>query len=915
MRSYYFLWLIIILVFVAHQMNAQNLNDMGFSQLQRTGLELYEQGKYAQALPYFEHGIEKGLSEYGKEDSHYAVALNNLGLWYWAVGNYAKAEELYLEAMEIDAKTIGKMHPDYALNTNNLAKLYMDMGDYSKAEPLCIETLKIQANSKSRQSEYAISIDNLAGLYKTMGNYSKAIALYKQAIAILETAVGKEHKDYARVLNNFGSLYLVRGDYDRAEPLLTQAKDIRATVLGKKHLSYATSLDNLATLYLAKAKEKNVSPIAIKMSFSMAEKWYLESRDIRANAVGKLHTSYATSLIHLAKLYQDLKEYAKAEPLFLEILNIRANVMGKTHPLYTASLWDLAQLYHEMGNDNSAEPLYLESINNTVQQFNRYFPSLSEKEKQNFYLTTQLRFVNFEMFCIQRQVKNPAILASLFNVKLVTKGLLFNASNKMRQRILSSKNATLIAQFNQWQSKKDFLSKVYQMTLAQKERSGLNEKVLEEEANRLEKELSLRSSLFTRANDNTLLKWEDVRQKLKSKEVAIEMIRTFEKNGETFRIIYVALIVTNQTVKYPDIVVLSNGQELDEKYSKFYRNAVKQKIRDERSYDQYWKPLTKHLNGVKKVYFSADGVYHQINLNSLLNPATGGYVIDEVDVEVVSSTKELLAGARSTSTAVKEVTLFGFPNYNDEKAAIADSSRGLSNVSAEIGELKMDSSQRFFNGEKINELPGTKVEVETIGALLKTKKIGKRMYVYNDATETQVKKLNNPQVLHIATHGFFLADLPTSKGSEFAGIEAKKIRQNPLLRSGLLFAGVKNSFDKTKRINGEEDGILTAYEAMSLDLEHTDLVVMSACETGLGVTSNGEGVYGLQRAFQVAGAKSVLMSLWTVSDEATQQLMTAFYQNWLEGKTKREAFRIAQLTLRTKFPEPYYWGAFVLIGE
>ena len=190
-------------------------------------------------------------------------------------------------------------------------------------------------------------------------------------------------------------------------------------------------------------------------------------------------------------------------------------------------------------------------------------------------------------------------------------------------------------------------------------------------------------------------------------------------------------------------------------------------------------------------------------------------------------------------------------------------------------------------------------------------------YLFDDATETEIKKLNNPQVLHIATHGFFLANLPTPKENErgFAGMESKKVAENPLLRSGLLFAGAKHAFAEVQKKDNEEDGVLTAYEAMSLDLDQTDIVVMSACETGLGVSSNGEGVYGLQRAFQVAGAKSVLMSLWTVADNSTQELMVLFYENWLSGKTPREAFKQAQLSLRKKYPQPYHWGAFVLVGN
>jgi CHAT domain-containing protein len=312
-------------------------------------------------------------------------------------------------------------------------------------------------------------------------------------------------------------------------------------------------------------------------------------------------------------------------------------------------------------------------------------------------------------------------------------------------------------------------------------------------------------------------------------------------------------------------------------------------------------------------------VYNQINLNTLYNPATGKYVMDEIEVQMVTSTKDLVTNTKATRKGIKDASLFGYPNYNISKTNATDSSRSLSYAPAKTAEIKSDSAQRFFNGDNINELPGTKVEIETIEALLKKKNISLHEYLFNEATESEIKKLNNPQVLHIATHGFFLSDLPTPKENErgFAGMEAKKFVENPLLRSGLLFAGVKNAFTKSDNTTTKEgeDGILTSYEAMSLDLDQTDLVVMSACETGLGVTANGEGVYGLQRAFQVAGAKSVLMSLWTVSDDATQKLMTLFYENWLGGKTPREAFRMAQLSLREKYPQPYYWGAFVLVGN
>jgi CHAT domain-containing protein len=327
--------------------------------------------------------------------------------------------------------------------------------------------------------------------------------------------------------------------------------------------------------------------------------------------------------------------------------------------------------------------------------------------------------------------------------------------------------------------------------------------------------------------------------------------------------------------------------------------------------------LAEKLNGIRKIYFSPDGVYNQLNLNTLSNTATSQYLIDEVEIQLVTTTKDLITKTPGSVVKIKDAALFGFPNYGQVPSGVhADSLQSTSSPSVDMQTITQDSVQRFFDGKKIAELPGTKTEIETIQALLQKQEVNLQTYLYNEATEQKLKGLVNPALLHIATHGFFLADVKDDQAESrnFAGMESGRIKSNPLLRSGLVFAGAQQILTGASAPEGE-DGILTAYEGMNLDLDKTEMVVMSACETGLGVSSNGEGVYGLQRAFQVAGAKSVLMSLWTVSDEATQKLMTAFYQNWMNGKTPREAFRDAQLSLRASYPQPYFWGAFVMVGN
>ena len=200
--------------------------------------------------------------------------------------------------------------------------------------------------------------------------------------------------------------------------------------------------------------------------------------------------------------------------------------------------------------------------------------------------------------------------------------------------------------------------------------------------------------------------------------------------------------------------------------------------------------------------------------------------------------------------------------------------------------------------------------------IVKKKGWDTELYLYEVATEDTIKKIKSPRVLHFATHGFFIEDNLEKDASVNSGLNEQRAVINPLLKSGLLMyhAGeimeTKNVYDFNL-----ESGILTAYEAMNLDLSNTEMVVLSACETGLGDVQIGEGVFGLQRAFIVAGAKSVIMSLFKVSDEVTMQLMDTFYQKWIELGDKRHAFIEAKKEIRKKNPERIYWGAFVMVGN
>ncbi|MFA6570636.1 MAG: CHAT domain-containing protein, partial [Bacteroidota bacterium] len=403
--------------------------------------------------------------------------------------------------------------------------------------------------------------------------------------------------------------------------------------------------------------------------------------------------------------------------------------------------------------------------------------------------------------------------------------------------------------------------------------------------------------------DKNIVSWTDIRNVLKKDEAVVEIVR-FRKYGMvpnkfnesvmvpgfTDTVVYVAMIITSNTKDNPEIVLMTNGTDLENKFIKQMRRAVVvYKYEDLDSYDVYWKKIADKLKGISTVYLSLDGVYNQMNVNALLNPQTGKYLLEELDIRIVTNPKDIITYQKQKKKNIENTAvLFGDPKYN------------------------IDSTNSTVS---IALLPGTREEIKKISLDLKEHQWETKEYMGDSAKESTLKAIVSPRVLHIATHGKFLSDAKKANINLTGGNE-KKLNENPLMLSMLLFTGAENTIlsPKEKQFDSD-DGILTAYEAMNLDLDNTELVILSACETGLGEVRNGEGVYGLQRAFQVAGAKTLIMSLWTVSDEATQELMSNFYTHWLDGMNKRDAFRTAQLELKQKFSSSYYWGAFQMIGE
>ena len=348
---------------------------------------------------------------------------------------------------------------------------------------------------------------------------------------------------------------------------------------------------------------------------------------------------------------------------------------------------------------------------------------------------------------------------------------------------------------------------------------------------------------------------------------------------------------------------------MESKFLKYYRNNIRYKMPDAYSWSHYFETLAQHLNqkNITTVYLSPDGVYNQINVNTIQHPDTKKFVVDEWDIHLVTNTRELTE-VRAELDGSRRSILIGYPTFNMDTLLDSKPSAGAEIRGAGLSRTWRGGLLRYMRGEEgISMLPGTRTEVLGISALFSDG--ASAVFTGTKASEQAAKEADNPRILHIATHGYFLED-------EAIGAKKSAYISSPLLNAGLILAGAENFLKTGVPLNKNgDDGILTAFEAMNMNLDQTELVVLSACETALGDVQNGEGVYGLQRAFKLAGARNIIMSLWNVDDDATQELMTTFYEEMLKSGDRHKAFRFAQEKLREKYDSPFYWGAFILVGK
>jgi len=883
----------------AHPNYARALNNLAFLE--------HKTGDTGQALKHYNEAVRTISRSLGKEHPSYANALNGLAGLYQSQGQYSQALPLYQEALSVNAKILGKDHPQYANNLNNLALLHEQMGDYEKALPLYLQAVKINEQTLGKKHDaYASSLNNLAVLYKKAGDNKQALASFREVMDIQKKTLGEGHTNYAATQNNLADLYKDMRQYEKAMPLYKNALSIQEKALGTQHLDYAITLNNLADLFYSTA------------AFDKALPLYQKSLKIKRATLDKNHPSIAISLNNLAGIYKSKGQYEKALEYFDQALEIKQRMLGKEHPSYINSLYGKASVLSAMKKYSKAIKLFSSAQALADAFIQAVFPVMSEEQKLKFAQTQSVNYHALVSLVNSKLANNKEALEIALNAVLSRKSIVFDAQSRLYESIASNLDKDSKQLWDKLAEVRSYLAKEIQAgeldATSEKYQSAIRE--FQQKIFQLEKQLSDKSPLVKQELQQHKVTFEEVAKQLDDNSVLLEFVKIREIDwgtgnvSDTWRYLVFVLNAKGDI----NLLDLGDADKLDMGFKKaisaFDSFPVLQAEQDRASkflYQILWRPVSQYLTGISDVIFSPDGALNLVPFVVMMDQQ-GSYLVENTSVSYVSSGRDLVRHSQLFEP-VSGLFLAANPSFD------------LKVDTHKIVIERQDNSRVRSSGFALQftELPGTEREAKLIPA----KFTGSKTVISGkDASEEAVIKTKRPEVVHLATHGFFLQDIPllTIEGNRGSQLQRyidslPEGYENPLVRSGLAFAGANYAAFST----GIYDGVLTALEVSGMDLHGTDLVTLSACETGRGDVKTGEGVFGLRRAFALAGANNLMMSLWPVADEETALQMEIFYKNYRAGKSPVEALRITQIEsinrLRAKnngYANPTLWAPFIV---
>ncbi|RYZ44091.1 MAG: tetratricopeptide repeat protein [Myxococcaceae bacterium] len=885
--------------------------------------DLYmSQGNFARAGPLRSRAVAIWEAALDNNPPDVAYACFQLASFYIFQGALARAELLFERALALQEATVGKSHPFVAATLYGWAMAAHFQGLYGRAEPLYVRALAIwEANLGKSHPQVADQLLRLGRIYTEQGLYARAEPLLKRVLAIRQATQGEKHPRVAQTLSSLGGLYIAQGLPGRAEPLLQHALAIWEERFGKRHPYLAPTLRKLGSIYLAQGLYPRAEPL------------FKRALDITEAGFGRNDYDVADALQDLANLYMAQGLYGKARPLYERALAIRGATSAENHPLSAEALNQLAVVHLAQNRLSKALPLFTRAFAMSEQRLRHEALGFSEVNLARFLQF--LRADEERLYALLRAHPDNARVRRLaLGAALLLKGRSVEETANISRTLYRSLGARDREAFEQLGGLRTQLAQLslqgpdslsppaYQQRLQK----------LSEQAAALEADLAQRSAPLRAVS--SLPSPADIVDRVATalpKDGALVEFITYEDRPlvpgpgapgpRPTSLRYLALVLLpDATTRALD---LGPAEPIDRAASHL-RDALANRdasveVPAQALHQLAFQPLHALLGRTRRLFLSPDGQLALVPFAALHDGHQ--FLVDTFDFTYVSSGKDLLPRPPER-VSPDAVVVLANPDFSSPLPAHTASQRGAPGLDRSpslndfFSMLSTDGVQRAW---ALTPLPGTRQEAEAIQRLLPQA----QLFLGPEATKERLMQLPTPGILHLATHGFFLGDASVSTASRavahFGALgeaaPAPGAATDPLLRSGLALAGASAPAPSgSSSASPPSSALVTALELAGLDLWGTQLVVLSACDTGRGDVKLGQGVYGLRRAFLVAGAQTVVMSLWKVNDATTSALMEAYYRNLLAGQGRAAALREAMREFRKTQPHPHAWAPFIAMG-
>ncbi len=904
---------------------------------------------YDKAEAIYNHIIAFNDEDNNLDDQSIIFVLNDLSNIYYEQSKIELIEPLLLRVLAITENNLGKEHYQVSNALDNLAKYYLSLVKPEKAEPILERSASIKEKAfisrnpnEENTVQYAEYLLQVSIFFAEYGNLVKSDLYLQRSQLVLEKYFGKEHQRLAPYsLINLAQAYETLGQYNKAELIYLRS----IAILEKNSVNDINFLGALANCYEKQTKYDQAIAINLKLLNNNKD------------------TSFKNSILsEIARLYFTQGKHDQAESFLLRYLNEtekdmassgeirglgdltkiklaqnkldqaesfakrRLNTIDLEHSdanLYDLkdNLEDLARIYLSQDRYIEADEVMRRAMSTNMKIIEGYADAARDQQ-ENFFQEWQPTRNMFVSYYKKRNFPGKALEFSL-----TFKNWLLRKEKEFSALIAQNKNPIITRKYERLKNLRFQISNMLVSGNFMRYKAKIiNDQILQLEpelkaGNNTESQSVNKLGVFSPTAPITIKHYisELLTTKLSSNEVLIDYLIFKEndfknrKNSETEQII--ALIADQSNgVK---MVYLGELASISKAIQEF-KNAVipsnsnlgsrseNLKKISQKLYSALWQPLSPYLVNKKTVYIVPDGELILLPFKAL-QYETGRFLGEQTELITLTSALDIVTPPR-TGKPSKPV-IFASPDY------------GMSNLKRDVTDTANRESKEIY----LKPLPGTLLEGQQIDKLFHTKtKTPSQLFLKQQATEQAINAVHSPKVLHLATHGFFLDDEKT-ESQDLSAVLMRRMDQsnaplknieNPLTRSGLAFSGANLGINGIKQADGS-DGILTALEVLNLDLADTDLVTLSACDTANGEVKNGEGVYSLSRAFQEAGAKAVLSTLWTVDDQATADFMKSFYNRYLDGKPPQQAIQETQAEFRQheRYKDPFYWAGFVMIGK